>query len=91
MLQEQKVRTNWGVAIGLILQVVGRFVAYSSSDGVVILGKLWILIGVGVFIWGCMNYAEGKGYSKWLGCLGLLNIFGLAILVVLHDKHKAAK
>jgi hypothetical protein len=49
-------------------------------------------IGVGVgfifFIWGCSSYAQGKGYSQWIGALGLLSIFGLVVLAVLPDKHK---
>ena len=35
-----------------------------------------------------MSYCEGKGYSKWLGLLGLLSIIGLLVLVFLPDRHK---
>jgi hypothetical protein len=38
-----------------------------------------------------MNYAEGKGHSKWLGLLGLLSCFGLIILIFLPDHHKESK
>ena len=36
-----------------------------------------------------MNYAEGKGHSKWLGLLGLLSRLGLIVLILLPDHHKS--
>jgi hypothetical protein len=38
-----------------------------------------------------MNYAEGKGSSKWMGLLGLLSIIGLLGLVLLPDRQKQKK
>ncbi|MGL6344502.1 MAG: hypothetical protein ACRC80_35805, partial [Waterburya sp.] len=53
--------------------------------------SLFILIS---FVWGyfiCWNlaekYAQYKGYSKNFGLLGILNIFGLAILFILKNKN----
>ena len=40
-----------------------------------------------MFIWGCMNYAEGKGHSKEVGLLGVAGIVGLIVLIVLPDRH----
>jgi hypothetical protein len=48
-------------------------------------------VGLVLWIWGCVNYAEGKGYSKWFGLLGLLSFIGLAILVIMHDRNKDSK
>ncbi|MCI0335083.1 MAG: hypothetical protein L0228_17885 [Planctomycetes bacterium] len=45
-------------------------------------------ISLPVFIWGCMNYAEGKGHSKWVGLVGLAGIIGLVILIVLPDQDR---
>ena len=38
-----------------------------------------------------MNYAEGKGHSKWVGLVGLAGIIGLIVLIVLPDQHKEAR
>ena len=77
--------TNTGVGIGFVLQVAGIFVLQSGS-GATILGIVLILLSLPPLIWGCMNYAEAKGYSKEEGLIGLLGIIGLIVLVVLPDK-----
>lgn len=49
-----------------------------------------MLIGGAIsFIWGCAQYAKGKGYSTYWGALGLLWILGLLVLIFLPDKNKA--
>lgn len=88
MLPENKKKTNIGVGAGILLQILGRVLG-TAGDGAAILGLLLILVGAGLFIWGCMNYAEGKGHSKWLGLLGLLSCLGLIILLFLPDRNKA--
>jgi len=85
MLPENKTNTNIGVGLGFLLEILGRFVLGGSW-----IGLLLVLVGVVLFIWGCMNYAVGKGHSKWLGLLGLLSFIGLIILVILPDHHKEA-
>jgi len=85
MLPESKTKTNIGVGVGLILEFAGNYI-YARTHSA--LGPLLTLVGAVLFIWGCINYAEGKGYSKWLGLLGLLSCIGLVVLVVLPDKNK---
>jgi hypothetical protein len=85
MLPENKTNTNIGVGLGFLLEILGRLVFGGSWIGLVL-----ILVGAVLFIWGCMNYAVGKGHSKWLGLLGLLSCIGLIILVILPDHHKEA-
>jgi uncharacterized membrane protein len=82
MLPENKTKTNIGVGLGILLQILGRFVVGG------LLGLILILVGLVLFIWGCMNYAVGKGHSKWFGLLGLLSCIGLIILIFLPDHHK---
>lgn len=87
MLPENKTNTNIGVGLGFILEILGRFLYMSSTAGS-IFGLILMLVGVVLFIWGCMNYAVGKGHSKWFGLLGLLSCIGLIILIFLPDHHK---
>jgi len=87
MLAEKKRNTNIGVAIGFLLQFGGQYLR-TNVDGMGIIGLVVSIIGAGFFIWGCVNYAQGKGYSGALGLLGLLSCIGLIVLIVLPDKHK---
>ena len=87
MLAEYKSKTNIGIAIGLILEIVGNVVRMQMPN-LALVGAIIALVGAVFFIWGCMNYAVGKGYSKFLGLLGLLSCIGLVVLVLLPDKNK---
>jgi drug/metabolite transporter (DMT)-like permease len=87
MLPERRRKTNVGVGIGFLLFVIG-FVLSRQEDPTGSVGFLLMLVSVGPFTWGCMNYAEGKGHSKWVGLVGVAGIIGLIILIVLPDQHK---
>lgn len=76
--------------MGILLQFGGRIIA-SKGGMFLVLGAAIILLGAASFIWGCMNYAEGKGQPKWLGLLGLLSLPGLIILFMFPDHYKGAR
>lgn len=87
MLPDKKRNTNIGVGVGIILQL-SRFILVrqgiiSPDVGLVIWG-----LGMVFFVCGCVNYAEGKGASRWFGLLGLLSLIGLLGLFFLPDRHK---
>lgn len=82
MLAQYKQNTNIGVAVGIGLHILGGFIIGGT------LGSLVAFAGSVAFIWGCINYAKGKGYPGVLGLLGLLSCLGLIILVILPDKYK---
>ena len=84
MLAKFKRNTNIGVGIGVVLQLTGRVL---SESGMEFTGEVVTLAGTVAFIWGCAQYAMGKGYSPWFGALGLLSIFGLVALVLFPDKN----
>ncbi len=90
MLPEKKTKTNIGVGMGIILQLAGLILTGMGNTAAV-LGLLLILVGVVPFIWGCMNYAEGKGHSKWVGLVGVAGIIGLIVLIFLPDQHKEGR
>ena len=98
MLAAEKRKTNIGVGLGLAL-LTGAQIMEGSDRGVVIfvgirdlssltpLTGVMAIAGTALFIWGCFMYAQGKGYSPWLGLFGLLSIVGLLILVLMPDRH----
>jgi len=90
MLPEKKTNTNIGIGLGILLQFAGSSLAY-ANEAAAIPALVLTLLGAIFFIWGCMNYAEGKGHSKWLGLLGLLSCIGLIILIILPDHHKQTR
>jgi len=73
--------------LGILLNIGGQILAYQGGN-MVTLGWIAVVIGTAVFIWGCWNHAQGKGYPGALGLLGLLGCLGLLILVILPDKNK---
>jgi hypothetical protein len=92
MLQEKKRNANIGVGLGVIIQVSYIFLHRGGYFGPIeFFGDIIELLGLFTFTWGCMNYAEGKGHSKWLGLLGLLCCVGLCVLVFLPDRNKDIK
>jgi hypothetical protein len=90
MLAEKKLNTNLGVGIGLVISIAQVFLVRSHILPPV-LGHIMAWIGLGILVWGCMNYAEGKGHSKWFGLLGILSCIGLLILVLMPDLNKEPK
>jgi hypothetical protein len=88
MLKEYARKTNIGVGIGFITQLIGRAIA--EQDDMFLLGVAIAFVGFSFFIWGCAQYARGKGHSPWLGPLGLLSLLGLIVLFLLPDRHKQA-
>ena len=85
MLTEWQRKTNIGVGLGAVLQVLGYLLSYAGNMAAVA-GLLLLMIGTLVFLWGCMNYAEGKGHSRWVGLMGLASIIGLVVLIILPEQ-----
>ena len=91
MLPEYQTKTNIGVGLGILLQFAAAFLVQRPGSATAFLALGLAILAVPLFIWGCCMYAIGKGYPGALGLLGLLSCFGLVILVLLPDKHKAAR
>jgi uncharacterized BrkB/YihY/UPF0761 family membrane protein len=90
VLAEYKRKTNIGVGLGIVLEVLGRVLMNGTAQGQVLIGSIIAIAGFVLFIWGCAQYARGKGHSPWFGALGMLSIIGLLILFFLSDRHRVA-
>jgi hypothetical protein len=88
LLKKYKVPTNIGVGSGFVLLTLGNYAIRTGSFGGPVLGLIVELIGAPLFVWGCCQYARGKGYSPFWGALGLLYLVGLLVLVLMPDRHK---
>lgn len=86
MLQANKRNTNIGVGLGWLLSVLGNVLRQQQYPPAAYL--LVFLAAVFLFLWGCSQYAKGKGYSGWWGALGVLYLLGLLVLVLMPDRHK---
>jgi hypothetical protein len=85
---------NAGIWIGLVVQLLGRLLP-KLSGGVAVgdyvppifyIGYGVSFLGVLIFVWGCMRICANKGYSAWLGLLGLLSCLGLLVVLILPEK-----
>jgi cobalamin biosynthesis protein CobD/CbiB len=74
------------VWIGFLMQVGGNVLSRQVPSAGIIAAVL-ILAGVIAFVYGCMQMCEAKGYSKWLGLLGLLTCIGLLVIILLPQKN----
>jgi len=87
MRSEKEAGAYVGIAIGIICELVGSMIA-SGKGGAAVFGGIITLIGVVFLVGGCMNYATLKGYSKWVGLIGVLSCVGLIVLILLPDHHR---
>lgn len=85
MLAENERKANILVGIGFVGQLIADFVVPGTIPTT---GLIVMLIATGVFIWGCCEYAVGKGYERFVGALGIFSLIGLIILAVMPDRNK---
>ena len=88
MLAEYKQKTNIGIGVGLLMQIGGNVLMGSGTGLASVMGLLLLLGGLGVFVWGTISYAIGKGHHGAWGLLGITSILGLICLMLLADRHK---
>jgi hypothetical protein len=89
MIAEYQRRSNLGVGIGIVGLVFGK--GMMAAAGATPLGLCGAVLGTGgaiLYIWGCCQYAIGKGYSGVMGLLGVLSVLGLIALLVIPDRRK---
>ena len=98
MPRETRRKASVGVGAGVGFQFVGAIILRLDPDfpnqftGLTVetqatlqfwVAALMLAASVPVFVWGCGNFAQGKGYSSSLGALGVLGVLGLIVLLIL--------
>ena len=80
MIAEKQTKANIGVGIGLALNVVAVILLRQQDRALFIIGLVTAFLSLVPWIWGCWNYAEGKGQPGAFGFFGLLGLIGLIVL-----------
>lgn len=82
-----KTKASVGLATGTFALVAGRMFGMVQNDSKASLIALAALVvGIGLWTWGCVNLAKSKGYPRWLGWLGLLYCVGFIVIVLLPNR-----
>ncbi len=77
---------NTSLGISMLLLIGGAGMAILEEMRIV--GFILLFSSLFTFIWGCGQYAKGKGYSPWFGGFGLLGFVGFIVLSWFPDKQK---
>lgn len=94
MIIKYSVPGKLGIGIGLLLMFVEKPLLehndkiHYTPETIAMVALISVLIGTG-----CVQYVRAKGYSGWLGILGLLPgfaILGIILALALPDKLKGA-
>lgn len=85
MLVECKTQSIWFISIGFVLQILGTLlqVVFNSYR----ISPLFLCAGTGSLYVGCSACADGKGWHRAWGLLGLLGLPGVIIVLCLKDRY----
>ena len=78
------------IVLGIVLMFAARTLS-TIVEGASLFAVLLSLVGLLVYLAGCMKYAARKGHSVWIGLLGLLTCLGLPILLLLPDRNRRVR
>jgi hypothetical protein len=100
MNEPQKILMQLSLIVGFLTVFLGNLML----DGLILkdvssyLARVIWLLGVGIWIYGCMLYVQNKGYHKIFGLLGstiilpsALPLIGLVALVILPKRNKVVE
>ncbi|QEL15889.1 hypothetical protein [Limnoglobus roseus] len=74
-----------GLALMVGAKLVGRAAEWAGVEPLAA-GIPVFALGAVLFLWGCVRTARGKGYSPWVGAVGVLWLVGLGVLYLLPDR-----
>ena len=76
-------RASIPMGIGWVLQIASQGFSYGDDPRSRLLVVVCLVSGAVFVIWGCMRLAVAKGYTKWLGLVGIFSCLGVLFLAVL--------
>lgn len=85
---------NLGIGFGLLFLIAGRVIGVLGSvagDAWIVVAPILSVLGIVFWLFGCVKYAQSKGYSGAVGALGLLWLIGLLVLAALPNRLKQAQ
>lgn len=71
------------MTLGLIIQLANHI--FTPQDPEIVRQLIGFVAG-GLLIWGGSLTASAKGYSPWLGLLGILTFVGMGILLLIPNR-----
>jgi len=83
---QYRTNTNRGLGVGVLLQLIGLLLSLTGEVSILIV-VAFVIASLPAMVWGCMNYAQGKGISSNVGWLGILGVVGLILLMVLPNNN----
>jgi general secretion pathway protein G len=92
MKQEYVNKSTLGIFSGIVFPTLYYWMFFfMPTMAMSWIGQTACILGYLAFIWGTAMFAEGKGYSRWWGILGLGYVFGLLILMFFPDRFKQSR
>jgi hypothetical protein len=78
---------NVGIVVGFATMIFGSGLSRQGAD--FLLPSITVLhLGWALLIYGSIQYAHWKGYTRWVGLLGYLLLPGLIVLALLPNRRK---
>lgn len=88
MIPRYRTRANIGLGGGFLMALAGG--AMNQPENQSRVAPFLVLIGLGVWIWGCQQYCRAKAQPGWKAIYGIVFPLGLIALVLLPDQGSAA-
>ncbi len=76
---------NLGVGLGITVQLAAG-ILWMMGEPDSLVPPLMAIASLPLMVWGCMSFAEDKGYSKWMGEFGAAGVIGLVVFFVLPSR-----
>ena len=83
-LSEDRVKGSFGIGIGMLMGIACQWLKIAHIPLFVTIPLL--ALATVILTSGCFFYSKSKGFSPWLGLLGLLWMPGLIVLMLLPDR-----
>jgi hypothetical protein len=88
MKLDSKKKAKIGIIAGLVLGLCSCVFSFGAEPLFIFCVAFYLAASL-FSIWGCTHYALSKGLPDWLGCVGIVSIFGFALIFFLPDRSRS--